>query len=71
MIEGAQNKKATEIVIGTPKTNKYIASTKLIKKSSLGRDGLLIKTVDNTLILAGENPPGALYATYAFLEDHL
>jgi hypothetical protein len=70
-IEGTQNKKATEIVIGTPKTNKYIASAKLIKESSLGRDGLLIKTVGNKILLAGESPPGALYATYALLEEHL
>ena len=30
VIEGAQNKKATEIVIGTPKTNQYIAKSGLI-----------------------------------------
>ncbi len=71
VIEGTQTKKATKIVIGTPNTNQYIAKSELIAELSLGRDGLLIKTVDNTIILAGENPPGALYATYAFLEEHL
>jgi len=58
-------------VIGTPKTNEYIAGSGLIAESSLGRDGLRIKTVGSTIILAGENPPGALYATYAFLEEQL
>ncbi len=59
------------IIIGTPSTNSMIAKSRLLEKLSLGRDGFLIKTIGNQIILAGENPSGALYATYAFLEEHL
>ncbi|MBN2375390.1 MAG: DUF4838 domain-containing protein, partial [Sedimentisphaerales bacterium] len=37
----------------------------------LGSDGIVIKTIDNNLILAGGHPRGTLYAVYTFLEDHL
>ena len=37
--------------------------------SALGKDGIVIKTVGNTLILAGSRPRGTLYAVYTFLED--
>jgi len=69
--EGEPKARATAIIIGTPKTSQYIARSRLTGKLSLGRDGLLIKTMENRIILAGENPPGALYATYALLEEHL
>lgn len=36
---------------------------------ALGQDGIVIKTVQNKLILAGGRPRGALYAVYQFLED--
>lgn len=38
---------------------------------SLGRDGIVIWTVGDDLILAGGRPRGALYAVYTFLEDEL
>jgi hypothetical protein len=37
----------------------------------LGSDGIVIRTVDNDLILAGGRPRGTLYAVYTFLEDHV
>lgn len=37
--------------------------------SALGNDGIVIKTVGNTLVLAGGRPRGTLYAVYTFLED--
>ncbi|MBN2136840.1 MAG: DUF4838 domain-containing protein [Sedimentisphaerales bacterium] len=37
----------------------------------LGSDGIIIRTIGNNLILAGENPRGTLYAVYTFLEDYL
>jgi len=37
----------------------------------LGREGLVIRTVGNDLILAGGRPRGTLYAVYTFLEDHV
>lgn len=36
---------------------------------ALGHDGIIIKTVGKTLILAGGRPRGTLYAVYQFLED--
>ncbi len=35
---------------------------------TLGADGIVVKTVGNTLILAGGRPRGALYAVYELLE---
>lgn len=37
----------------------------------LGSDGIIIRTVNNDLILAGGHPRGTLYAVYTFLEEHL
>jgi len=37
----------------------------------LGRDGLIIRTVGDDLILAGGRPRGTLYAAYTFLEDYV
>ena len=36
---------------------------------SLGNDGIVMKTVGNNLILAGQGTRGTLYAVYTFLED--
>ncbi|HEO70650.1 MAG TPA: DUF4838 domain-containing protein, partial [Candidatus Hydrogenedentes bacterium] len=36
---------------------------------ALGRDGIVMKTVGDDLILTGGRPRGALYAVYTFLED--
>ena len=65
---------AVKILIGTPASNGEVAKLKDVlhlEDRALGRDGLLIKTTKDTLVLAGSKAPGALYATYAFLEDHL
>ena len=37
----------------------------------LGREGVVIRTVGDDLVLAGGEPRGTLYAVYAFLEDVL
>ncbi|MHC4241321.1 MAG: DUF4838 domain-containing protein [Planctomycetota bacterium] len=37
----------------------------------LGTDGIVIRSVDHDLILAGGHPRGTLYAVYTFLEDEL
>jgi len=36
---------------------------------SLAPDGIVIQTVGNNLVLAGDRPRGTLYAVYTFLED--
>ncbi len=36
---------------------------------SVGHDGIVMKTVGDDLILAGQGPRGTLYAVYTFLED--
>ena len=38
------------------------------KAENLNTDGFLIKTVDNTLFIIGENQRGTLYGVYEFLE---
>lgn len=50
-----------------------IGETKLYKSQdfraeNLNTDGFLIKTVDNTLFIVGENQRGTLYGVYEFLE---
>ncbi len=37
----------------------------------LGKEGLIIRTAGDDLILAGGRPRGTLYAVYTFLEDHV
>ncbi|MGD8786039.1 MAG: DUF4838 domain-containing protein, partial [Phycisphaerales bacterium] len=37
----------------------------------LGADGIIIRTIGNNLILAGDHPRGTLYAVYTFLEEQL
>jgi hypothetical protein len=39
--------------------------------TALGHDGIVIKTVGNSLILAGGRPRGTLYAVFQFLEDEV
>ncbi len=37
----------------------------------LGAEGIVIKTIGDNLVLAGDRPRGTLYAVYTFLEDQL
>ena len=37
----------------------------------LGKEGMVIRTVGDDLILAGGEPRGTLYAVYTFLEEHV
>jgi len=65
------NKPATNgnnIYIGQTKTTKSIIKYDWNKLKS---DGILIKSTNNNLILAGDRPRGTLYAVYTFLEDYL
>jgi hypothetical protein len=39
--------------------------------AALGRDGIVLKTCGNALVLAGGRPRGSLYAVYEFLEEHV
>lgn len=38
---------------------------------SLRIDGILIRTIDNDLVLSGDRPRGSMYAVYTFLEEQL
>ena len=72
--EGEPAAETTKILIGTSDSNGEVANLKDVlhlEDRKLGRDGLLVKTTEGKLVLAGRKAPGALYATYAFLEDHL
>jgi hypothetical protein len=62
-IEGAAN--TNQIVIG--KTNKVSPSD----LKNLGDDGILIKRIDNTIVLTGGKRIGVLYSVFTFLEDYL
>ena len=59
----------TMIIIGTPRSNDDVAA--VTSGLELGRDGFRLEVSKDRIILAGEQPPGALYATYALLEEHI
>ncbi len=56
---------AHHIIIGR---NKFVNTNGV---SGLGGDGVLIKKINNALILTGGNRKGTLYSVYTLLEDYL
>ncbi len=58
---------APQIAIGQSKRVKLLLPKTDWK--SLGSDGIIMKTVGNTIVLTGGRPRGSLYAVYSFLED--
>jgi len=66
---GALKAKQTRIYVGQGKQADKLLNSPDWQK--LGKDGIIIKTTANALILAGDRPRGALYAVYSFLEDEL
>ena len=60
---------ALQILVGRSVRTEQLASD--VDWASLKQDGILIRTVGKTLILAGGRPRGTLYAVYSFLEDAL
>ncbi len=68
----------TNSAAATDKPRIFIGQTAVVKSllpgfdwSKLTHDGIIIKTVGNDLVLAGDRPRGAIYAVYTFLEDTL
>jgi hypothetical protein len=58
--EGEPAAATTRILIGTPDSNGEVADLKdvlQLQDRALGRDGLLIKTTDDKLVLAGSKAP--------------
>jgi len=56
----------------------YIGQTSISKSmlpgydwNTLKADGILIKTIGNSMVIAGDRPRGTLYALYTFLESYL
>jgi len=58
---------APQILVGNSARVKVLLPE--IDWDSLDRDTIIIKTVGNKLILAGQRPRGSLYAVYQFLQD--
>ncbi len=56
-----------EIIIG--KTNRE-GDKYTVDRTALGDDGIVIKTINDKLILSGAEKRGALYAVYNFLEEY-
>lgn len=65
--EGEIDAVSPQILVGAGKRVKALLPRQDWK--SLGRDGIVIKTVGKNLILAGGRPRGSLYAVFQFLED--
>jgi hypothetical protein len=58
---------ARQVVVGNCRRLKQLAPG--LKLDALGHDGIVIRRVGDTLLLAGRPPRGSLYAVYTFLED--
>jgi len=58
-----------QILIGAGKRVKSLLPNE--DWNALGTEGIVIKTVDKNLILAGGRPRGTLYAVFQFLEDQV
>ena len=65
--EKATGSGAKRIVVGVPGALTTVLPN--LDIAALGRDGIVMKTVGDTLYLAGGRPRGALNAVYTFLED--
>ena len=59
--------KGTRIFVGPTSLPEKLQ--KSINWSSLGEEGIVMKTVGTDLVLAGGRPRGTIYAVYTFLED--
>ena len=58
-----------QILVGVFPRARQLAGN--VNWDSLEHDGIVIKTVGDTLILAGGKPRGTIYAVNTFLEDHV
>jgi hypothetical protein len=58
---------ARKIVLGDCRCLKQLIPG--LNLHTLGYDGIVIRTLGDTLVLAGRPPRGTLYAVYSFLED--
>lgn len=58
-----------EIIVG--KTNRESGGGYAVDRTSLGDEGLMIKTVGQKLVIAGGEKRGTLYGVYTFLEEVL
>lgn len=68
VLQGEQAATAAKRIIVGP-ADAARALTPKVDWEALGHDGIVIKTVGETLLLAGGRPRGTLYAVYTFLED--
>lgn len=69
--KGLQNT-GVQIIIGTPVTNRQIASLSgKLKLDGSGQEQIAVLREGSILYLAGQTPRAALYATYTFLQDVL
>jgi len=76
LVTGAQLPIRTESQVKPNATQIAISQSKRVKLllpktdwKALGSDGIIMKTVGNTIVLTGGRPRGSLYAVYTFLED--
>jgi hypothetical protein len=67
--ESAVTVTAPQILVGAGARVKSLLPTQ--DWNALGHDGIVIKTVGNSLILAGGRPRGTLYAVFQFLENEV
>lgn len=67
--DGKTAAKATRIYVGRGRQVDQLMGE--FNWEALGRDGIVIRTVGNDLVIAGSRPRGSLYAVYSFLEDEL
>lgn len=66
-IQNTVAKDAKAIVVGP--SPEFAATFPEIDLDALGHDGIVMKSAENRIYLAGGRPRGTLYAVYTFLED--
>ena len=69
IVSERQPQKATEIILGNNAHFKNLGIK--IDFDALGDEGYVIRTVGDTLVIAGGELRGNMYGVYGFLEDHL
>jgi len=69
IVTDEQPVQSKEIIVG--KTNREGADTYQVDRDAFGDDGFILKTVGDTIVIAGGEQRGALYGVFDFLQKFL
>ena len=69
IVADTEPERAREILVG--KSSRLDALGVAVDWAALGKEGYVLRTVGERLVIAGGEPRGTLYGVYGLLEDHL